>query len=77
VVIAVRDSGVGIPEGSLPRVSERFYRADVTREGFGLGLAIVDATMAILGGELEIASSVGYGTTVTVTLPIGAKRLAR
>jgi PAS domain S-box-containing protein len=77
VLIAVRDTGVGIPEESLSRVSERFYRANSTREGFGLGLAIVDAAMAVLGGELEIASSAGYGTTVTLKLPSGAKRLTK
>ena len=72
VVLAVRDTGPGIPEEALPRVAERFYRASDGEEGFGLGLAIVDSAMKVLGGELEIASSVGYGTTVTLKLPVGA-----
>jgi signal transduction histidine kinase len=72
VVLAVRDTGPGIPDEALPRVAERFYRASEQEEGFGLGLAIVDAALNVLGGELEIASSVGYGTTVTVKLPVGA-----
>ena len=71
VVVAVRDTGPGIPREALPRVTERFYRAAEGEEGFGLGLAIVDATMTVLGGELQIASSVGYGTTATLNLPIG------
>jgi two-component system, sensor histidine kinase len=75
VVLAVRDTGPGIPEEALPRVVERFYRASEGEEGFGLGLAIVDAAMNVLGGELEIASSLGYGTTVTLTLPVGATRV--
>ena len=52
IVIAVTDTGVGIPEEELPRVVERFYRADGTRDGFGLGLAIVQAAMEVLDGEL-------------------------
>jgi signal transduction histidine kinase len=75
VMLAIRDTGPGIPEEALPRVVERFYRASEGEEGFGLGLAIVDAAMNVLGGELEIASSVGCGTTVTLTLPVGAKRV--
>jgi len=55
----------------------RFYRAAQSEEGFGLGLAIVDAGIKVLGGDLEIASSVGYGTTVTITLPVGATRVGR
>ena len=77
VVVAVRDTGPGIPEEDLPRVAERFYRAAQSEEGFGLGLAIVDAGIKVLGGDLEIASSVGYGTTVTITLPVGATRVGR
>ena len=74
VVIAVRDTGVGIPKEALSRVAERFFRAPGAEEGFGLGLAIVDASMKALGGKLEIVSSVDYGTTVALRLPVGATR---
>jgi signal transduction histidine kinase len=76
-VISVVDTGLGIPEESLPRVTERFYRGESSRSGFGLGLAIVQAAMSVLGGELEIASRVGYGTTVTMKLPLGATTVSR
>jgi signal transduction histidine kinase len=55
-------------------VAERFFRAPGAEEGFGLGLAIVDASMKALGGKLEIVSSVDYGTTVALRLPVGATR---
>jgi two-component system, sensor histidine kinase len=74
VAISVVDTGLGIPEESLPRVTERFYRGESSRSGFGLGLAIVRATMSVLGGELEIDSSVGSGTTVTMKLPPPRRR---
>jgi PAS domain S-box-containing protein len=75
VVIAVVDTGAGIPEQALPRVPERFYRAGASKDGFGLGLAIVQTAMEVLDGELQIASSVGYGTTVTMSLPMRALRV--
>jgi signal transduction histidine kinase len=77
VTVAVVDTGVGIPENALPRVAERFYRAEASREGFGLGLAIVEAAMQVLDGELDIASKVGNGTTVTMSLPMRALRVTR
>jgi signal transduction histidine kinase len=73
VEIGVADTGIGIPADSLPRVFDRFYKGDAQHEGFGLGLSIVQASVGVMGGELEIDSSPGRGTTVTITLPSGAK----
>jgi two-component system phosphate regulon sensor histidine kinase PhoR len=76
VEIAVIDTGVGIPPGDLPRITERFYRVDRARSrelgGTGLGLAIVKHLVLAHGGELRIESEPPRGTTVYVTLPAGA-----
>jgi signal transduction histidine kinase len=73
--IRILDTGIGISAEALPRVTERFYRGEETREGFGLGLAIVRAALDTMGGELNVASEgLGRGTTVTIRLPLGAKR---
>jgi two-component system phosphate regulon sensor histidine kinase PhoR len=74
VAVTVTDHGPGIPREHLPRVTERFYRADAARSresgGTGLGLAIVKHIIERHRGSLEIKSSVGVGTSVTVKLPI-------
>ncbi len=73
VVLEVTDSGVGIAPADLPHVAERFYRAGEpvggVARGTGLGLAIAQALVAANDGTLTVASTVGQGTTVTVTLP--------
>ena len=75
VVVRVSDSGIGIPEGSLPRIFERFYRVDKARSketgGTGLGLSIVRHVAEKHGGTVAVESSVGEGTTFTVRLPRG------
>jgi PAS domain S-box-containing protein len=79
VVVEVSDSGVGVPRGEEARIFDRFYRAPESRgggEGFGLGLAIARQAVDALGGTLELRSSPGSGTTVTVTLP-GAELVRR
>jgi two-component system phosphate regulon sensor histidine kinase PhoR len=74
VEIAVTDSGAGLPEKDLPRLTERFYRVDRARSrdlgGTGLGLAIVKHIVQAHAGELEIESVVNQGTTVRVRLPL-------
>ncbi len=71
--LVVEDTGVGIPADVLPRIFEPFFRADSSRTreggGSGLGLAIARATVEGHGGQIEIASRVGVGTTVTASLP--------
>jgi signal transduction histidine kinase len=74
VVVQVSDSGVGVPIGEEARIFDRFYRAPESPgggEGFGLGLAIARQAVNALGGTLELRSSPGAGTTVTITLPGG------
>jgi two-component system phosphate regulon sensor histidine kinase PhoR len=72
VVVAVSDQGDGIAAEHLPRLTERFYRADAGRSrrvgGTGLGLAIVKHIVNRHRGQLVIASEQGIGTTVTVFL---------
>jgi two-component system OmpR family sensor kinase len=72
--VVVADTGSGIPEGALPHVFDRFYRADASRArqtgGSGLGLAIVKSIVEWHRGTVHVSSELGQGTSVTVRLPL-------
>ncbi|MDQ1734476.1 MAG: two-component system, OmpR family, sensor kinase [Pseudonocardiales bacterium] len=70
VLIAVRDTGLGIPEGDLPGVTEPFTTGSAAgdRAGSGLGLAIVRMIVESRGGSLSLASVEGAGTTATIRM---------
>ena len=76
-VLAVRDSGVGIPQESLNRIFERFYRVDKGRSrkqgGTGLGLAIVKHVVNYYHGTVRVESEIGKGSTFTVRLPVAVQ----
>ena len=70
IEVDVSDTGCGISEQDLPKVKTKFYKANHTRRGSGIGLAVADEIIAMHGGRLEIFSRQGKGTTVTITLPV-------
>jgi len=75
IALSVSDDGVGISKEDLPRIFERFYRADKARtrdsiHGTGLGLAIVKHITQLHGGRVEAESELGKGTTIRVILPV-------
>jgi two-component system phosphate regulon sensor histidine kinase PhoR len=73
LTISVKDTGPGIPSEHLPRLTERFYRIDQSRSretgGTGLGLAITKHVMQRHGGELQIQSELGKGSTFNLIFP--------
>jgi two-component system, OmpR family, heavy metal sensor histidine kinase CusS len=74
VEISVSDNGAGIGAEHLPRVFDRFYRADPSRSsaGTGLGLSLVKSIVDLHGGSAKIESTSGRGTTVTLSFPARA-----
>jgi signal transduction histidine kinase len=73
VDLLVEDTGIGIAESDLPRITEPFFRGDKARTahvgGAGLGLTIVKSTMEDHGGTLKVSSHAGAGTLITLRFP--------
>ncbi|MCD7784488.1 MAG: HAMP domain-containing histidine kinase [Oscillospiraceae bacterium] len=70
IVVLISDTGVGIAPQDLPKVKTKFYKANHTRRGSGIGLAVANEIVEMHGGNLTINSELGKGTTVRITLPI-------
>ncbi|MDO4199400.1 MAG: HAMP domain-containing sensor histidine kinase [Clostridia bacterium] len=70
ISISFTDNGCGIPPEHLSNVTKKFYKANYLQQGSGIGLAIVDEIVSLHGGTLNILSEEGFGTTVTVVLPV-------
>ena len=72
-IVVVKDTGIGIPSEDLNRVFERFYRVSKSRSretgGTGRGRSIVKHSVQLLKGKIEIESTIGEGTTITIILP--------
>lgn len=70
VTVTVSDDGCGIAAADLPRIGEKFYKANFTRRGSGIGIATCNEIVRLHNGMLGIDSTEGEGTTVSVALPI-------
>ena len=69
IYVTVADNGCGIPEEHLPNVRRKFYKANQTIRGSGIGLALADEIMALHAGGLDIESHENLGTAVTISIP--------
>jgi cell cycle sensor histidine kinase DivJ len=79
IILRVEDTGVGIGEDDLRHVGDPFFQArtayDRPHDGTGLGLSIVKGLVELHGGELGIKSRVGFGTSVSVRLPVDCEKV--
>jgi signal transduction histidine kinase len=75
--LTIRDTGIGIPAGELPRIWDRLFRGDASRteRGLGLGLSLVKAVVEAHGGTVTVDSEPARGSTFVVSLPDTASRL--
>ncbi|WP_169800737.1 ATP-binding protein [Archangium gephyra] len=73
VAIEVRDTGCGIPEENLPRLFEPFFTTKPIGEGTGLGLSVCHGIVTSMGGQLQVESKPGRGSTFRVLLPVAGK----
>jgi len=71
IILTVKDFGIGISENDLPYIFNSFYRGDNINEvqGTGLGMYIIEQSLKLYDGKIDVASVQGEGTTITVTLP--------
>ncbi len=70
LTISVSDTGAGISPEDLPHIKEKFFKANNTVRGSGIGLAVADEIIKLHNGELDIDSVLGEGTTVKITIPL-------
>ncbi|MBQ7799075.1 MAG: HAMP domain-containing histidine kinase [Oscillospiraceae bacterium] len=70
IYVSVRDEGCGISPEDLPKIKKKFFKANLTKRGSGIGLAVVDEIVTMLGGTFEIKSQLGVGTEVIVSFPV-------
>lgn len=70
IYISVSDTGCGIPAEHLPHIKDKFYKANTTQKGSGIGLAVVNELVHLHSGTLDVASEENVGTVVTISIPI-------
>lgn len=75
LVLVVEDKGAGIKQSQIPYIFERFYQGDSSRNksqtpGFGIGLSIVKSIIDLHGGSISVDSTLGKGSTFTITIPL-------
>jgi signal transduction histidine kinase len=70
ICIEISDTGVGIPEKDIKKIFDPFFTTKDVGKGTGLGLSIVYNLVTQAGGDIEVESAVGKGTTFKITLPL-------
>ena len=76
IFLKVADNGIGIAEANLPRIFDPFYTTKPVGQGTGLGLSICYGIIKKLGGDIQVQSAKGKGTTFTIILPVAKQQKA-
>ncbi|HKM32983.1 MAG TPA: HAMP domain-containing sensor histidine kinase, partial [Oscillospiraceae bacterium] len=69
IVIVIADTGCGIPAADLPKIKTKFFKANYSQRGSGIGLAVAEEIITMHSGKIFVDSIEGEGTTITITIP--------